>query len=176
MIFETIIIVSLVLVFIILIRRLPNIRKSGIKTYHNIADTTPVRTLKSSLSNKNEKMSSVDKLEQADQMFKNKKYQEAENIYIKLASREPNNPKVYNRLGVLYLEQSNFFDAKEAFRQTLNNDDKKATRWYNYSLACTGLKEYRNAIEALEKAIKLDNKNNKYGEMLKEVKGKLKKV
>lgn len=111
--------------------------------------------------------------ENAEQFFIDKNYIEAEKIYIKIASINPKNLKVYNRLGVIYMENKNFKDAKESFGLAVKLDPKKASRHYNYALACLELKEYRNAIDSIRTAIKLDNKNSKYKIVLTELKNKL---
>lgn len=172
MIFEVIIIFSVVLVFLIILRRLPNIlikNQSRLSPQKENVDKLP-------LKKESQIFDFSESLDQADESFKDKNYQEAEKLYLELATHSPKNPKVYNRLGVLYLEQGNYSDAKEAFYQIIKSDDKKASRWYNYALACVGLQEYRNAIEALEKAISLDDKNKKYQVMLTDVKKKLRKI
>lgn len=110
---------------------------------------------------------------EADKLFKDGKYDEAEKIYLKIATKDPKNIKVYNMLGAIYMERKNFTDAKEAFLAALGIDDMKSSTHYNYARACIELREFRNAKESLEKAIKLDKENEKYKKALQEVKRKM---
>lgn len=167
---EVIIIIALVATVIILARRIPQVREK-LQPKKNQYLTPKIQA--SENSQKVETSSS--ELETADKYLEEKKFELAEKIYVRVAAQNPDNPKIYNRLGGLYLEQKNFSDAKASFAEALKYDDKVAGRWYNYGLACSGLLEYRNSIEAFEKAVKLDRKNEKYIEALKEAKIKLKK-
>jgi tetratricopeptide (TPR) repeat protein len=117
-------------------------------------------------------LSNKSNFEKGDMFFEKGEYKEAEKYYIKAAAETPDNPKIYNRLGIIYLELKNFRDAKDAFGELLKFDDKKASRQINYGLACLNLKNYDEAIDAFEKAIKLDPKNKKYIDLLKDTKSK----
>lgn len=112
--------------------------------------------------------------EEADRLFKDNKLNEAEKIYLKIATNNPQNVKVYNRLGVIYMEKRNFSDARDAFAEAVRLDPQKASRHYNLAMASIELKEYRNAVESIEKAIKLENKNEKYKKLLIDLKNKIK--
>ena len=76
----------------------------------------------------------------------------------------------------IYLEQKNFTDAKEAFQETIKHGGAKAGRFYNLALACLGLQEYRNAQEAIEETLKLDQENKKYQKLFQEIKNQLEKL
>ena len=67
-------------------------------------------------------------LEMADAMFAQKNFDRAEQMYLQLAKADPRNPKLYNRLGVLFLERENFTDARDAFKAALAIDDARASR------------------------------------------------
>lgn len=168
---ETIIIICLIIIFLLLARRLPDVMKRpdvpltvSKKGSHFFRDEQEI--VKRDKSN----------LEIADDFFKKGNYQEAEKFYVKAATQEPNNPKIYNRLGIIYLEQKNYRDAKDAFEATLKFDSKKASRHINYGLACLNLRNFNEAIKSFEKAIKLEPKNKKYQSLLKEAKNKKKLV
>lgn len=110
----------------------------------------------------------------ADKLIAQGKLGEAEKIYLKIAVKDPHNVKVYNRLGVIYMEKNNFLDAKNAFAEAVKLDPKKASRHYNLAIACIELKEYRSALELLAKAVDLDGKNEKYKNDLLALRKKIK--
>lgn len=167
---EIIIIIAMVAVVVIFARRIPQVReKLPSKKNQNLVPKTKI------YDNVQKAEASLSDLETADKYLEEKKFELAEKIYVRLVAQDPHNPKIYNRLGGLYLEQKNYSDAKAAFAEVLKYDDKLAGRWYNYGLACSGLLEYRNSIEAFEKAVKLERKSEKYLQALKEAKIKLKK-
>ena len=101
-------------------------------------------------------------LEMADALYAQKSYEKAEHMYLQLAKKDPRNPKLYNRLGVLFLELQNYIDARDAFKAALAIDDSRASRHYNYSMACYHLGQYREAQDAMIQALKRDPKNPKY--------------
>jgi len=101
-------------------------------------------------------------LEIADALYAQKNFARAEHIYLQLARQDPRNPKLYNRLGVLFLEQQNYTDARDAFKAALAIDDTRASRHYNYSMACYHLGQFREAQDAMIQALKRDPKNPKY--------------
>lgn len=103
-------------------------------------------------------------LDMADALFAQKSYDKAEHMYLVLAKQEPRNPKLYNRLGVLFLEQQNYTDARDAFKAALAIDDSRASRHYNYAMACYQLGQLREAQDAMIQALKRDPRNPKYQE------------
>lgn len=109
-------------------------------------------------------------LAQADDAFDRKDFTEAEGLYVKAAANSPQDGKIFNRLGVIYLEQKNYYDAKEAFLQTVKLEKKNASHYSNLGLAYLGLKDYFKAAQAFEDALKIDPKNKKYQEFLAKAK------
>ncbi len=105
----------------------------------------------------------------ADDAFRKKDYKEAEKFYLQAATKDPNNARIYNRLGVIYLSTKNYKDAIEAFRGALKFDDRVASRHYNLALAYLGKRDYRSAEKGLEEAIKLDPTNDKYRKTLESI-------
>jgi len=170
MIVEIIIIICVVVIIILLARRLPDIFK---KPTENIASKA---IEKSNEFWQSEKIDIEGKSNFAigDLYFDKNNYKEAEKYYIKAAAEDPNNPKIYNRLGIIYLEQKNYRDAKDAFGEVLRFDDKKASRYINYGLACLNLKNYDEAIDSFEKAVKIDPENSKYQDLVNDTKSKKK--
>lgn len=101
-------------------------------------------------------------LEEADRVFAAKQFDAAEKSYIKAAAKEPSNPKIYGRLGVIYLHQKNYLDAREALLTSLKFEKTVGSRHYNLALAYQGLGDRAKARFALEKAIQLDPVNDRY--------------
>ncbi len=142
-----IIIGAVVLIFIILLRRVP----------------TAVRFKKGQKPDVSaETITSYGLLAQADDAYERKDFSKAEELYIKIAAAEPNNAKIYNRLGAIYLEQENFYDAKDAFLLAKKLEPEIASRYANLGLAYLGLKDNYKANESFRTALKLDPKNPKY--------------
>jgi len=103
---------------------------------------------------------------QADDAFDRKDFTDAEELYVKAAAQDPDNDKIYNRLGAIYLENKNYYDAKDAFLQTVKLDDTNPSHHINLGLAYLGLKDYYKAEQAFQDALKLDPKNKKYQNLL----------
>ncbi|MBI2263497.1 tetratricopeptide repeat protein [Candidatus Berkelbacteria bacterium] len=107
-------------------------------------------------------------LSEAEKLFKTGAFNEAEEIYLKIAAAEPTNARIYNRLGIIYLEQKNYNDAVSAFQQAIKIDPEVALRHVNLGLAYLGLKKYTLAKKALERAVAIEPKNKKYQQLFKE--------
>lgn len=102
----------------------------------------------------------------ADAAFRKKEYKEAEKYYLQAATKDPDNARIYNRLGVIYLRTKNYKDAIEAFRGSIKFDDRVASRHYNLALAYLGKRDYRSAEKGLHEAIRLEPTNEKYRQTL----------
>lgn len=146
MIWNFVIIGAVVLIFIILVRRIPLAKEMQKKE-------APVSR---------EEMTTYGLMAQADDAFDRKDFPKAEELYIKVASQEPNNAKIYSKLGAIYLEQKNYYDAKDAFLQAVKIEPDNPSRYINLGLAYLGLKDYFKATQTFEEAVKLDPKNKKY--------------
>lgn len=107
--------------------------------------------------------------DQAEEAFKRHDFRRAETLYLEAARENPHNSKIFNRLGVIYLEQQNFGDSIEAFKTALQYDDKVGSRHFNLALAYIGQGNYEEALNSLRKAIQFDAKNDKYKKILEEV-------
>lgn len=101
-------------------------------------------------------------LADADEQFKQKHWEKAEQLYLKAVLHLPKEPKIYSRLGVIYLEKKNYHDAKEAFLTALQYDDGVASRYYNLALAHAGLGDRKKSLVAVKKALDIDSGNEKY--------------
>jgi len=151
MIWNFVIIGAIVLIFIVLLRRLP----TAIRYNKDKKADVPAEVI-----------TAFGLVAQADDAYERKDFEKAEELYIKIAASEPNNAKVYNRLGAIYLEQENFYDAKDAFLLAQKLEPDIASRHVNLAMAYMGLKDYFKAEQSLKNAIKLDANNSKYQKLL----------
>jgi tetratricopeptide (TPR) repeat protein len=179
---ETIIIlVILAAIFIIIARRLPAAKKemnllgddfiNGEKDDGNKMNKAEVSEgefgptrksrFKKPIARKNPKVKGRltidDLLVKAEELMAAKDYEQAEKILIGAVEIEPNNDKVYNKLGILYIEQENFSDAKEAFKTALRYDKLNDLTYNNLGLALFNQGRYNEAIEAYQKSIHLNS-------------------
>src|SRR4030042_2944921 len=130
MIWDFVVIGAVFFVFIILIRRIPLAKEIQKENLPEISD---------------KEMTTYGLVAQADDAFDRKDFEEAEKLYVKAAASDPNNAKIYSRLGAIYLEQGNYYDSKEAFSQAIKIDSDTASRHINLGLAYMGLKDYFKA-------------------------------
>lgn len=104
-------------------------------------------------------------LREGDDYLKSGKLKEAERAYLRGVAKNPKNPRLYNRLGAIYLKQRNYRDALEAFEAARDFDGSKASRHYNVALAAWQLGNLSKAREAIKQAIALDPQSVKYQEL-----------
>ena len=133
MIWNFLVIGAVVIIFLILIRRIPLAREISKKEAPEVTD---------------EEMTFYGLVSQADDAFERKDFEKAESLYIKAVSQDPDNAKIYSRLGAIYLEQKNYYDAKDAFLQATKIDPDTASRHVNLGLAYLGLKDFFKASSA----------------------------
>lgn len=196
MIYTILILVSLCILIAVFIRKMPDIVKIEFPKWGNTnlikKNTAPSKSFNffEKFEKKETKKENIVKpsksfnfftsnanenvlFDEADMFFKHNNIAEAEKLYLKIASINPKNIKVYNRLGVIYMQKKEFSDAKEAFLMAVRLDPKKASRHYNLATSYDELREYRNAQESLEKALKIDSDNKKYQKYFEELKEKV---
>lgn len=147
MIWNFVIIGAVVLIFILLLRRVPTALRYQKGEKPEVSAET---------------ITAYGQVAQADDAYERKDFEKAEELYIKIAATEPNNAKIYNRLGAIYLEQENFYDAKDAFLIALKLEPEIASRHVNLGMAYLGLKDNYKAEQSFKSAIKIDPKNDKY--------------
>lgn len=117
-------------------------------------------------SNRKENIvSEEDLLKEGDKYLETGKLREAERSYLRAVAKNPANPKLYNRLGIVYLKQRNFHDTLEAFEAACNLDPAKSTRHYNVALAAWELKNLSKAREAINNALALEPNADKYKQL-----------
>jgi len=149
MIWNFIIIGAVVIIFLILVRRIPLAKK-----------------MQEEIEVSDEEITNYGLVARADDAFDSKNFTLAENLYVKAAANDPDNVKIYSRLGAIYLEQKDFYDAKEAFLQAVKLDPQNGSRHINLGLAYIGLKDFFKASESFDNALKIDPKNKKYQSLL----------
>jgi tetratricopeptide (TPR) repeat protein len=106
---------------------------------------------------------------QADEAFRKKDFIKAEKCYLQAATKDPDNARIYNRLGVIYLQTNNYKDAIEAFRGAIRFDDRVASRHYNLALAYMGKRDTRSAERCLREALRQEPTNEKYRKTLESI-------
>jgi len=107
--------------------------------------------------------------EEGDRLFREGKYKEAETFFIKAAAQHPDDPKVYARLGLLYLNNKTYTDAVEALKIAVKLDKYNPSRHYNLALAYWGNKDSQRAIMSIREAISLDPVTPKYRQFLEQL-------
>ncbi|MFH0905148.1 MAG: tetratricopeptide repeat protein [bacterium] len=95
---------------------------------------------------------------QADEYFEQGELKQAEKLYLKLLEKEPEDATLYNKLGLIYLADKNYKDAKAALKQALKLEPENDTFHNNLGLLFYELEDYENAIEAYEKSISINDK------------------
>lgn len=104
-------------------------------------------------------------LQEGDEYLKTGKLKEAERAYLRGVAKNPKNPRLYNRLGAIYLKQRNYRDALEAFEAARDFDGTKASRHYNVALAAWQLGNLAKARAAIGEAIRIDSASVKYQDL-----------
>ena len=150
MIWDLLIVLAVVAILIVIARKIPAAREKLAETREATGQEVSLYGL----------------IAHADDVFEAKDFKKAESLYVKAAAQDPDNPRVYSRLGAIYLEQKNYYDAKDAFLQAVKLEPDLASRHINLALAYLGLKDYFKAIESFKKALSFDPKNKKYQKLL----------
>lgn len=110
--------------------------------------------------------------QKAEDLFKKKQYISAEKWYIEAAKKDPKNPVIYARLGVIYLEQKNYKDAIDALSEAIKLDSGSASRYFNLSFALNAEGDRKEAILNAKKALRFDPRNLKYRKWFEELRSK----
>lgn len=111
-------------------------------------------------------------LKEGDQYLEDGKLKEAERSYLRAVAKEPKQPRLYNRLGAIYLKDRNFGDALQAFEAARDLDGSKASRHYNVALAAWQGGKLAKARESISQAISLDPTAQKYQDLKEQIEGK----
>lgn len=108
---------------------------------------------------------------EGDAFMEQGKIKEAERSYLRAVAKSPKEPKLYNRLGAIYLKSRNYSDALQAFEAARDLDGSKASRHYNVALAAWQLGNLAKAREAIKQAMALDPSAQKYKDLSAQIEG-----
>ncbi len=108
---------------------------------------------------------------EGDAFMEQGKIKEAERCYLRAVAKSPKEPKLYNRLGAIYLRARNYSDALQAFEAARDLDGSKASRHYNVALAAWQLGNLGKARDAIEQARVLDPGAQKYRDLSAQIEG-----
>jgi len=137
---EIIVFLATVLALIIILRRLP-------------VDLAPVPEANGGAKEKEKTLR-----EQADEHFEKGEQKRAESLYLKILAKEPDDATLYNKLGLIYLRDKNYKDAKSALKQALKLEPENDTFHNNLGLLYYEMEDYDAAIEAYEKSMAINDK------------------
>lgn len=169
-----ILILVLAALFVIFARRIPDVKKeivaieengegtggSKMNKFESSESFSRAKRVKAKKTEKkltgDESFTIQDVLDKVEEMIGEKKYDEAEKMLIGIVEIDPTNPRIYSKLGVIYLEQDNFGDSKEAFKTAIKYDKDNDLLYNNLGLALFNQGRYVEAIEAYEKSIRLN--------------------
>lgn len=98
----------------------------------------------------------------AEDLFAKKQYISAEKWFLEAVQKDPKNPKIYARLGIIYLEQKNYKDAIEALNESIRLESNVASRHFNLSYAYNLEGDRKNAFVHARRAFKIESANKKY--------------
>ncbi|HLC38570.1 MAG TPA: tetratricopeptide repeat protein [Patescibacteria group bacterium] len=162
---ELILIISLAIIFVILLRKLPEVnidemsdssfpvavkKNQAIMSHGHIKQPAP--------QDENEKLWQVANLE-----LENKNFSKAEKLFIKFATLQPDNPEIYGKLGLIYLEQKNYLDARESYVEAIKFEPKNALWLHNLGLALFNLKRFSESIDYYKKSVAIEpNKASRF--------------
>lgn len=141
---EVVIFIATVIALIIVLRKLP-------VDVDTSAKTTKGKSGKNDITEKSLR-------EQADDFFEAGELKKAEKAYLKILSGEPDDAGVLNKLGLVYLQDKNYKDARAALKQALKLEPDNDTFHNNLGLLFYEMEKYEEAIEAYQKSIEINDK------------------
>ncbi len=148
------IIVALTIVFILILRKLP---QANIMLKKNTQK--PIDHVDTSKQNKetNEEKSIYNFILETQKLIEQNRLPEAEKKLLRLVVRSPKNGDIYEKLGLVYLKQKNYPDCVRALKESLKfKKDITGNIYNNLGLGYFNLKEYSNSIENYRISINLD--------------------
>lgn len=116
-----------------------------------------------------EKAEIMSHYDEGENLFRAGQYDEAEKFFLTAATRNPKDPKVYARLGLIYLNKKSYSDAIEALKVAVKIDKYNPTRHYNLALAYAGKEDNQRAIATIREAISLDPVSQRYRTLLEQL-------
>ena len=95
----------------------------------------------------------------ADQLRSVKLYLDALDYYHAAMAKEPNSPRLLNKIGVTELMMQRYHEARKSFDQAIKADHKFANAYNNLGVVLYEEKRYSPAIKQYRKAIALDDQS-----------------
>lgn len=111
-------------------------------------------------------------MEKAEELFFKKQYISAEKWYLEVVKKDPKNPRIYSRLGLIYISQKNYKDAIACLEEANKIGPALASRCFNLSFAYNEEGRRKEALESARKAMRLDQRNSKYRNWFNELKSR----
>lgn len=160
--YPLIIILALTVIFIIFLRRSFEIGKKELPKILHEAELSE--------ADRAENIKANEFLARAEKLFLDGKYLASEKWYVEAAHLEPQNGKIYARLGTVYLALKNYKDAQSALETCLKLEKPTAPRCYNLALANKLQGKNKEALQSAKEALSLDKSNLKYRDLVDELK------
>jgi superkiller protein 3 len=153
---EIIIIISLSLIFIILLRRIPEVKIEGVdeKESKKLEVGEIIKEVDREFDDRRREV--IRLLSRGEECFQNKDYKMAEECYLRIGKLDPENSRIYGRLGIIYLEEKEYRDAVEAFVEAIRREPKNSFWYNNLGLVAYQVGDFEKSIAAYKKAIELD--------------------
>jgi len=111
-------------------------------------------------------------LKKAEELFLKKQYISAEKWYLEAIKSDPRNDKIYSRLGMIYIEQKNYSDGRDALEEAIKINPSIASRYFNLSFVYNSEGDKKSALLNAKKAARLEPNNKKYKRWFDELKSK----
>ena len=112
--------------------------------------------LKSQFESADKIFMSNQKVDEADKLFDDGKFDEAFKKYSEAIELNPQNSGAYAGRGGIYIDKENFNAAIDDFNNAIKFDDSQAYIYNNRAVALINLEKYEEALSDLEKAVELD--------------------
>src|SRR5680860_579748 len=113
---EVIIFVATVIVLIMILRKLPVDADKALKQGSGKSSPGTIQ------------------LSDADELFEQGEIKKAEKMYLRLLDKDSEDATLYNKLGLVYLADKNYKDAKSSLRQALKLEPENDTFYNNLGL------------------------------------------
>jgi len=111
-----------------------------------------------------------DNLKKAEDLFAKKKYISAEKWYLESCRKNPKNPLIYSRLGLIYLNQKNYQDANDAFEEAIKLKPGSDANYYSMSVCRFNLGDNDGAYRAARLAMKFNPSSKRYTDWAEKIK------
>jgi tetratricopeptide (TPR) repeat protein len=111
-------------------------------------------------------------LKKAEELFRKRQYISAEKWYLEAIKVDPRNDKIYSRLGMIYIDQKNYSDARDALEEAIKIDPSVASRYFNLSFVYNSEGDKKMALMNAKKAVRYNSLNRKYRRWLEDLRSR----